>query len=84
MEQITEGLRAYVLGWKAYFRLAQTPAGHGDAGRMAAAPAAGHSAEAVAARARRCSANYGRSVPAGVAARWQATRAAGGATAAWA
>jgi RNA-directed DNA polymerase len=43
-------LRPYLLGWKAYFGLAQTPNRLARAGRVAAAPAAGDPAQALEAR----------------------------------
>jgi hypothetical protein len=39
-----------MLGWKAYFGLAQTACGLARAGRVAAAPVAGHAAQALASR----------------------------------
>jgi RNA-directed DNA polymerase len=79
LEQIAEDLRGYVPGWKAYFRLAQTPKVSGCV--TGCAPCSSPSGGA----GRRCSASCGRW---GSAWTWlrgsPATRDAGGATAAWA
>ena len=52
MSQVVHGLRPYLLGWKAYFGLAQTPGVWrlARAGRRVAPPAAGHPAQTVATR----------------------------------
>ena len=44
LQDAVDRLRPYVLGWKAYFRLAQTQ-GLARAGSMAASPVAGHPAQ---------------------------------------
>ena len=44
MAQVVEKLRPYLLGWKAYFGLAQTPPSLAKAGRVAAPPTASHPA----------------------------------------
>jgi hypothetical protein len=47
MAEVVERLRPYVLGWKAYFRLSQTPKCLANAGRMDATPVAGDSTQAL-------------------------------------
>ena len=47
LEQVVDRLRPYLLGWKAYFGLAQTPRVWRKAGRVAASPTAGDPAYAV-------------------------------------
>ena len=50
MAEVAERLRPYLLGWKAYFRLAQTPRGLARAGRVVAPSTAGDPAQALEAR----------------------------------
>ncbi len=81
MEQVVQGLRPYLLGWKAYFGLAQTPEGLARAGRVAASPIASDPAQTLEAA--------GDDVPRaqgtwrggnGCAGEWRSTVAAGGVT----
>ena len=82
MEQVVEKLRPYVLGWKAYFGLAQTPRSLASAGRMAAPPIAGDPAQALEEGQRRSTASSRRWGPARMSPdRWRATVTGGGATA---
>jgi RNA-directed DNA polymerase len=46
MEEVVERLRPYLLGWKAYFGLAQTP-GSGESWTNGCATACGHPAQAL-------------------------------------
>jgi RNA-directed DNA polymerase len=47
MEQVVERLRPYLLGWKAYFGLAQTPGVWRELDEVAAPPPEGHPAQAL-------------------------------------
>ena len=85
LEQIAADLRSYVPGWKAYFRLAQTPRGLARTGRMAASPAARRCSSSSGAGGRRSSGNCGGWAPtrelaariAGNARRWWRNSALG-------
>ena len=82
MQDVVDRLRPYLLGWKAYFRLAQTPRVWLDLDRMAASPAAGHPTQAVETRQDHVQgiAGTGSQTPRWRN-KWRPTAAAGGATA---